>query len=227
MAHNSDGAPEAENNRQSAQARSQNAAARGSADRRECCPAPLPTARRSCSSSRLAHSRLALVPEEAAAGFSFWRVYMPQRTRPWAVPRITCRHCRARTGPGGRISPGRSRSSVPPAITPAPLRGARVFVSSRRELPPATGQTAQPCADSSACSWFVQCLHRYSSPRRNIGYIVWTAGPHQSHVSFISAPVCALSHGLAVASSGDRPGRLGAGARRVTQGVPVCRSLRR
>jgi len=37
----------------------------------------------------------------------------------------------------------------------------------------------------------------------------------------------ALSHGLAVASSGDRPGRLGAGARRVTQGVPVCRSLRR
>jgi len=189
-------------------------------------PRALTTARRSRSSSRLAHSRLALVPEEAAAGFSFWRVYMPQRTRPWAVPRITCRRCRARTGPGGRISPG-ERSSVPLAITPAPSRGARLFVSSRRERLPPTGQTAQPCADSSACSWFVQCLHRYSWPRRNTRYIARTAGSHRSHVSFISVPFCALSHGLAVASSGDRPGRLGAGARRVTQGVPVCRSLRR
>ena len=121
MAHNSDGAPEAENNRQSAQARSQNAAARGSADRRECCPAPLPTARRSCSSSRLAHSRLALVPEEAAAGFSFWRVHMPQRTRPWAVPRITCRHCRARTGPAGRTSPGEKQIKRPASDYASPF----------------------------------------------------------------------------------------------------------
>lgn len=105
MAHNSDGAPEAENNRQSTPASSQNAAARGSADYRECCPAPLlPPG--GLVLHHGSHSRLALVPEEAAAGFSFWRVYMPQRTRPWAVPRITCRHCRARTGPGGRSARG-------------------------------------------------------------------------------------------------------------------------
>src|SRR6185369_685439 len=46
---------EAKNNRQNTPTTSQNAAARGSADRRECCPAPLPTARRSCSSSWLAY----------------------------------------------------------------------------------------------------------------------------------------------------------------------------
>jgi hypothetical protein len=41
MPYNGDGAPEAENNRQSTPASSQNAAACGSADRREWCPAPL------------------------------------------------------------------------------------------------------------------------------------------------------------------------------------------
>src|SRR5215467_6101199 len=49
-----------------------------------------------------------------------------------------------------------------------------------------TVQMVQPCADSAGHSRLAQCLHRYSSPRRAARYTARTAGPHRSHVSFIS-----------------------------------------
>ena len=55
------------------------------------------------------------------------------------------------------------------------------------------GQMVQPCADSAARSWFVQCLHRYSSPSRSARYTARTAGPHLSHVWFICPPLLAGS----------------------------------
>ena len=47
--------------------------------------------------------------------------YTPQRIRPWAVPRITCRHCRARTGPAGRTSPGEKQIKRPASDYASPF----------------------------------------------------------------------------------------------------------
>jgi len=120
----------------------------------------LPTARRSCSSSWLAYSRPALVPQERIAGFSFWWVYIPQWTRPWAVPRITCRHCRARTGPAGRTSPGEKQIKRPASDYASPFArrpgigqlAARAPARQQARRPSLT-RIAPPVADScSACT---------------------------------------------------------------------------
>ncbi len=81
-------------------------------------------------------------------------------------------------------------------VNPGPSPGAQPSMTGASACWPA-GQMVQPCADSAARSWFAQCLHRYSSPRRSARYTARTAGPHRSHVSFISARLSWLSHGLA------------------------------
>jgi hypothetical protein len=48
------------------------------------------------------------------------------------------------------------------------------------------GQMVQPCAKSAGHSRFAQCPHRYNSPCRSTRYTARTAGPHRSHISFIS-----------------------------------------
>ena len=48
------------------------------------------------------------------------------------------------------------------------------------------GQMIQPCADSAGQWRLAQCPHRKSSPLRSTRYDARTAGPHRSHVWFIS-----------------------------------------
>lgn len=59
------------------------------------------------------------------------------------------------------------------------------------------GQIIQPCADSIGKWRLAQCPHRKSSPVRSTRYDARTAGPHRSHVWFIS---CLPSFGCATAS---------------------------
>ena len=56
----------------------------------------------------------------------------------------------------------------------------------RRERVHTQGQKVQPCADSARQCRRAHCPHRYSSPTRSTRYAAPVAGPHGSHVSFIS-----------------------------------------
>ena len=178
---------EAKNNRQNTPTTSQNAAVRGSADRRECCPAPLLTYR------------------PAVLFFIMARVFTASLGAAGAHRRfllLVGLHTAADPALGGPADhlpalPGEDRSSRPDQPggeadqasrqrLRQPFREAPGYWSARgASACPPTGQTAQPYADSAACSWFVQCLHRYSWPRRNTRYIARTAG---------FAPVTRLVH---------------------------------
>ncbi len=163
MLYNRDGAAEAKNNRQNTPTTSQNAAARGSADRRECCPAPLPTAR-----AVLFFIMARVLTASLGAGGGHRRFLLLVGLDAAADPALggPADHLPALPGedrssrpdqPGGeadQASRQRLRQSLREAPEYSSARGASAC------LP--TGQTAQPCADSAACNWFVQCLHGYS-----------------------------------------------------------------
>ena len=117
-----------------------------------------------------------------------WFTRIPGQRR--AIPRARRRRSRQQPGTGQhdravghrarhRACGGRLRGIAERAVA---CCGAGL----RRERVHTQGQKVQPCADSARQCRRAHCPHRYSSPTRSTRYAAPVAGPHRSHVSFIS-----------------------------------------
>jgi hypothetical protein len=134
---------------------------------------------------------------------------LPSNRRPLAIAQqLIWRTCgseagslQARPGQVGLHLPGRQPvpsgfgyAEAPACSCTAPPSGYRSRLPHRlprspRRTSPASAwsPTATQPADSTGHNRSAQCRHRYSSPGFCTRYVARTAGPHRSHVSFISA----------------------------------------